>query len=318
MVSRRGPGRNPRAQRLPLARAREAGDAGGVRVHLIDGTYELFRSWFGAPRVPDGTGREVGAVRGLTRSLARLLREGVTTHAGVAFDSCIESFRNRLFDGYKTGEGLDRELLAQFPLAEEATRALGLTVWPMTEFEADDALAAAAHHLARDPRVHEVLLVSPDKDLAQCVSGTRVVRWDRARDERLDESGVRARFGVPPASIPDWLALVGDAADGIPGVPRWGEKSASMVLGRWGHLETIPPSERDWEVKVRGAAALARSLAEHREAANLYRTLATLRRDALPSADADSLAWRGVDGSALERLTAVLGAAEVTRLAALG
>jgi 5'-3' exonuclease len=219
-----------------------------VDVHLVDGTYELFRAHFGAPSAtaPDGT--EVGATRGLFRSLRALLREPGVTHVAVAFDHVVESFRNRLFPGYKTAEGMPPELLAQFPLAEEASRALGLVTWPMVEFEADDALATGAARYAGAPGVERVLLCTPDKDLAQCVRGARVVGFDRMRRRVLDEAGVRERFGVGPASIPDWLALVGDSADGIPGVPRFGEKSASAVspgmASTWRPSRATPPAGR--------------------------------------------------------------------------
>jgi 5'-3' exonuclease len=278
-----------------------------VDVHLIDGTYELFRAHFGAPdaAAPDGT--PVGATRGLLRSLQALLREPGVTHVAVAFDHVVESFRNRLFPGYKTAEGVPPELLAQFPLAEEATRALGLVTWPMVELEADDALATGAVRFAGSPGVERVLLCTPDKDLAQCVRGTRVVGFDRMRRRVLDEAGVRERFGVAPESIPDWLALVGDTADGIPGVPRFGEKSASAVLGRYAHLEAIPDEVARWEVPVRGAAALAASLAAHREAAMLYRTLATVRTDAPLAEDLEALRYRGPNPELLSALGARLG-----------
>lgn len=273
------------------------------RVHLIDGTYELFRTWFGAPaqRV---RGREVGASKALLRSLASLLRSGQVTHVACAFDHVIESFRNRLFDGYKTGAGLEPELVDQFPLAEEVTRALGLATWPMVEFEADDGLATAAHELSGRPDV-EVVIASPDKDLTQCVRGAKVVVWDRLRNVVLDEAGVVAKFGVPPASIPDYLALVGDDADGIPGLPRWGARSASTVLARWHRIEAIPDDDARWEVAVRGRAALAEVLRARRADAMLYRTLATLRVDAHAETGdihLDALAWRGVDTPALAAL----------------
>jgi len=278
-----------------------------VDVHLIDGTYELYRAHFGAPdaTAPDGT--PVGATRGLLRSLQALLREPGVTHVAVAFDTVIESFRNRLFPGYKTGEGVPPELMAQFPLAEEATRALGLVTWPMVEFEADDALATGAARFAGAPGVERVLLCTPDKDLAQCVRGTRVVGFDRMRRRVMDEAGVRARFGVGPESIPDWLALVGDTADGIPGVPRFGEKSASAVLGRYAHLEAIPDDAARWDLPVRGAASLAASLAAHREAAGLYRTLATVRTDVPLAEDLEALRCGGPRPDLLESLGRRLG-----------
>lgn len=278
-----------------------------MQVHLVDGTYELFRAYYGAPSAHDPSGREVGATRGLLASLFSLLHKDGATHVACAFDTVIESFRNELFAGYKTGAGIEPELWAQFPLAERASRALGLVTWSMLEFEADDALATAAAALAGDAAVERVLLCTPDKDLAQMVSGTRVVGFDRRRRAVLDEDGVRQKFGVGPGSIPDWLALVGDTADGIPGVPRWGEKSAALVLGRWAKLEAIPRGAADWEVSVRGAQALAASLEAHREDALLYRRLATLRVDVPITAAPEALRWRGVDRAGLERLCAEIG-----------
>jgi 5'-3' exonuclease len=275
-----------------------------VRVHLVDGTFELFRAWFGAPKARGPDGAEVGAARALAGQLLRHQREEQITHVGVAFDHVIESFRNGLFDGYKTGEGLDPELVAQFGLAEDVTRALGFVTWPMVEFEADDALASAAARCAADPRVTQVRLMSPDKDLAQCVRGTRVVTvW---KERVLDEDGVRARYGVATASIPDFLALVGDEADGIPGLPGFGERSAGALLGAYGTLEEIPDDAAEWRVTVRGAARLAATLAAHRAEARLYRTLATLRTDAPVAEDVDALEWRGADRAALEQVCARL------------
>jgi len=250
-----------------------------VNVHLVDGTYELFRAYFAVPSSKDAAGREVGAVRGLVRTLRVLLREPDVTHVGVAFDHVVESFRNDLFEGYKTGEGMDPDLFAQFPLAEEAVREMGLVVWPMVEFEADDALATMAARAAADPRVSRVYVCSPDKDLCQCVVGDRVVCLDRKKGLVLDHDAVVAKFGILPTSIPDYLALVGDAADGIPGIPRWGAKGAATVLARYAHLEAIPDEPSTWEVKVRGAASLAENLRARREDALLYRRLATLRTD---------------------------------------
>ena len=261
-----------------------------MRVHLVDGTYELFRSYYGAPPAQDGSGREVGATRGLLRSLASLLREPGVTHVACAFDTVIESFRNDLFAGYKTGAGIEPALWEQFPLAERAAHALGITVWSMIEFEADDTMATAAARHAADPRVERVVLCTPDKDLAQCVRGQRVVCLDRRRREILDEDGVRRKFGIEPASIPDWLALVGDDADGIPGIERWGEKSASTVLAHYRHLEAIPDDADAWAVRVRGADALAQSLRSSRIDALLYRKLATLRTDVPLQEDLDALA----------------------------
>jgi 5'-3' exonuclease len=267
-----------------------------IDVHLVDGTYELFRSFFGAPPAQAPDGREVGAVRGLLASLCALLRDGAT-HVGIAFDTVIESFRNDLFAGYKTGDGIDPALFAQFPLAEEATRALGLVTWSMVEFEADDALATMAVRAAADPRVRRVYVCTPDKDLGQVVRGDRVVQLDRRQKILLDEAGVRAKLGVAPASIPDLLALVGDDADGIPGLPRWGMKSASAVLSHYGSLDAIPDDVSAWAVAVRGAPALAASLAAQRADAALYKLLATLRTDVPLTDDVDALRWRGASPS---------------------
>jgi 5'-3' exonuclease len=263
------------------------------RIHLVDGTYELFRAYFGAPKATTRDGREVGATRGILRSLFALLREPGVTHVACSFDHVIESFRNDLYAGYKTSEGVPEDLLSQFALAEQATRALGIVVWPMVEFEADDAIAAAAERWRDAPGVEQIVLCTPDKDMAQCVRGTRVVCLDRLRRRVLDEAGVIEKFGVPPASIPDWLALVGDSADGYPGVPRWGSKSAAAILAAYGHLEAIPEREAEWRVPVRGAAALAASLREHRDEVYLYRRLATLRADVPLTEQIDDLRWRG-------------------------
>lgn len=278
-----------------------------MKVHLVDGTYELFRSWFGAPESKSPSGQEVGATRGFLRSMAAMLRDDEVTHVGCAFDHTVESFRNDLFDGYKTGEGLEPELLDQFPLVERASQALGMVTWPMTEFEADDALATAAAKFRDGPGVTQVVICSPDKDLCQCVRGDSVVTYDRRREIVLDEIGVREKFGVSPQSIPDYLALVGDAADGIPGIARWGAKSASIVLSKFVHLENIPDDHEQWNVKVRGAATLARNLAEQRGEAMLYRTLATLRADAPIDESLDDLRWKGPDRPALEALCEDLG-----------
>ena len=236
-----------------------------MKIHLVDGTYELFRNHFGAPpkKAPDG--REVGATLGLLRSLLMLLMSPEVTHVACAFDHVIKSFRNDLFAGYKTGEGVDPNLLAQFPLAEEAVAALGVIVWPMVKFEADDALATATARFKKNKSVEQIIICSPDKDLAQVVSGVRVVCWDRRRDTVLDEEGVIRKFGVPPRSIPDWLALVGDAADGYPGIPAWGAKSAAAVLSRFDHLESIPEDARRFGLPPGRAFRLAESLAQHRE-----------------------------------------------------
>lgn len=271
------------------------------RVHLVDGTFELFRAYYGAPeaRLPDG--REVGATRALLRSLLALVQHENVTHIACAFDTVIESFRNTLFPGYKTGEGIEPDLWAQFPLAERATRALGIVTWSMIEFEADDALATAAARAASQPEVEQVVICSPDKDLAQCVRGRRVVTLDRIRKTVRDESLVRQRFGVPPASIPDWLALVGDTSDGIPGIPSWGARSASVVLAHYGHLDAIPDDPAQWTVAVPGSARLATSLRERRADALLYRRLATLRTDVLLAENTEALRW---DGAPREALTA--------------
>ncbi len=263
-----------------------------MQLHLLDGTYELFRAYFGPPPRTDPSGREVGAVVGLLESTLQLLREDDVTHLGAAFDSVIRSFRNDLYDGYKTGEGVEQELLDQFPLAERALETLGVTVWRMDEFEADDALASAAIRWADE--VERVVVLSPDKDLAQVVVEDRIVTFDRRKRTFLDEGGVWEKFGVGPASIPDYLALVGDSADGIPGVPGWGAKSSAAVLARYGSLDAIPADVDDWDVTVRGAARLAESLAAHREQARLFRTLTTLRLDAPVGDDLDELRWEGV------------------------
>lgn len=278
-----------------------------MRIHLIDGTYELFRSFHGAPPATAPDGAQVGATRGLLRSLLSLLREDGVTHVACAFDHVIESFRNELFEGYKTGEGIDEELWSQFPLAERAAHALGVVVWPMVEFEADDALATAAARWAGSAGVEQVVICSPDKDLAQCVRGTRVVCYDRMRHRMMDEAGVIEKFGVPPASIPDWLALVGDAADGIPGVPRLGSKSAAALLSRYGKLDLIPGNEIHWNVTVRGAAAIAESLRQHRDVATLYRQLATLRTDVPLAESLDDLRWQGARRAELEAVCHEIG-----------
>lgn len=278
------------------------------RVHLVDGTFELFRCYFGAPAASAPDGREVGAVRGLLRSLHALIRNEPVTHGAVAFDTVIESFRNDLFPGYKTGAGLPDELTSQFPLAEQAAAALGLVVWGMIEFEADDAIAAAVALCAREPEVDQVVIVSPDKDFAQCVSGRRVVCFDRPRRRMIDEEGVLDKFGVAPASIPDYLALVGDDADGIPGLPGWGPRSSSVVLARHRHIDAIPADPARWEVAVRGARGLAETLEKMREEARLYRRLATLRTDVpLGIAGARDLVWRGARRELLEPFCRSLG-----------
>ncbi|MBI1872315.1 MAG: flap endonuclease [Acidobacteria bacterium] len=261
-------------------------------VYLIDGTYELFRHYYALPSARDPDGREVGGVRGVLASVLGLINGGAT-HVGVATDHVIESFRNRLWPGYKTSAGIEPDLLAQFPLLEEALSALGIATWPMVEFEADDALAAAAAVAACDPRVDRVIICTPDKDLAQCVRGTRVVQMDRRRRTIRDEAGVVAKFGVPPLSIPDYLALVGDAADGYPGLPGWGPKSTAAVLAKYGHLESIPADGRTWGVNAANPGALALTLARERDRAFLFRDLATLRTDIALFDSVDALHWDG-------------------------
>lgn len=258
-------------------------------VHLVDGTYELFRHYYAVPGHRNRDDEEVGAVRAVLGSVLSMLEEGAT-HLGVATDHVIESFRNELWPGYKTGEGIEPELRAQFPLLEEALEALGVTVWAMTEQEADDALAAAAAVAGADDRVEQVLICTPDKDLAQCVEG-KVVQLDRRQEVLFDAAGVRDRLGVAPESVPDYLALVGDSADGFPGLPGWGAKSAATVLSRYPHLEDIPADPEAWDVQVRGAARLAETLEAQRDDAVLFRTLATLRTDA-EVGSVDELEWR--------------------------
>jgi 5'-3' exonuclease len=278
-----------------------------MRVHLVDGTYELFRAYFGTPRELGPDTSEVGATRGLLRSLLSLLREEGVSHVACAFDHVIESFRNDLFEGYKTSEGVPEDLMAQFPLAERAAHALGIVVWPMVEFEADDALATAAARWADTPEVEQVVICTPDKDMAQCVRGSRVVCLDRMRRRILDEPAVVTKFGVPSVSIPDWLALVGDSADGIPGIPRWGGKSAAALLARYGRFEAIPDDETQWNVTVRGAAALGKSLRDHKEEAGLYRRLATLRTDVPLAEEIDDLRWQGARRPELTQLCREVG-----------
>jgi len=267
-----------------------------MNIHLIDGTYELFRNFFGAPPKKAPTGQEVGATLGLVRSLLMLLTSPGVTHVGVAFDHVIESFRNNLYVGYKTGAGVDPNLLTQFPLAEKAVAALGVVVWPMVKFEADDALATATARFKKNKAVEQIVVCSPDKDLAQLVDGERIVCWDRRREIVLDEPGVVAKFGVKPQSIPDWLGLVGDAADGFPGIPGWGAKSAASVLARFEQIEAIPDDPTRWKLKSISpgrAASLAANLAQRRDEAYLYRTLATLRYDVPLKETLPDLKWLG-------------------------
>lgn len=281
-----------------------------MNVHLIDGTYELFRHYYGAPTRKSSDGSEVGAVVGLVRSLLALLARSDVTHLACAFDHVIESFRNELYDGYKTGEGIEPDLWAQFPLAEQAVTALGVVVWPMVEFEADDALASGAARFEVEAAVERVFLCSPDKDLAQCVRGARVVQWDRRRDLVLDEGAVIAKYGVSPVSIPDWLALVGDSADGYPGIPGWGAKSAAAVLHRFGHLQDIPEATNTWGLPRARAERLSESLRSRWDEALLYLRLATLRLDVPLPQVLDDLEWRGARGS-LEALCRAWGADDI-------
>ena len=263
-----------------------------MKIHLIDGTYELFRHFYAVPSARDEEGREVGATRGVVASVLGMINRGAT-HVGVATDHVIESFRNRLWPDYKTGAGVDPNLLSQFGLLEDALTALGVTVWPMIEYEADDALAAAAVRAAADSRVEQVIICTPDKDLSQTVSGTRIVQLNRRTNAIRDEAAVVAKFGVLPASIPDYLALVGDAADGYPGLPGWGAKSSAAVLARYLHLEAIPDDPRTWGVNAANSGALAATLGRERERAFLFRDLATLRTDIPVFDDVDQLRWAG-------------------------
>jgi len=261
-----------------------------MRVHLVDGTYELFRHFFGAPPHVNQAGREVSAVRGVLSSVLALMEEGAT-HVGVATDHVIESFRNDMWPGYKTGSGVDPRLLSQFGLLEDALAAMGVAVWPMVDLEADDALASAAAVAAGDPSISQVIICTPDKDLGQCVSDGRVVQLDRRKNMVIDEAGVWAKFGVGPASIPDYLALVGDSADGFPGLAGWGAKSAATVLAHYEHLEAIPEAAGQWEVGVRNAGTLAATLKAHRDLALLFRDLATLRTEPRVIKDVEDLRW---------------------------
>lgn len=278
-----------------------------MNIHVVDGTYELFRAYYGAPPATAPDGREIGATRGLARSLLSLIRNEGATHIAVAFDHVIESFRNELFAGYKTGAGIEPELRKQFALAEQITHALGIVVWPMVEFEADDALATAVSRFNGLAGVSQVCVCSPDKDLTQCVVAQRVVCIDRRQNKIVDEDAVRAKFGVSPASIPDWLALVGDSADGIPGVPRWGATSSAKLLAEYGHIEKIPDDPEAWSVRVRGAAALAENLNRRRDDAQLYKRLATLRTEVPLKESVADLEWRGARRAELEDMCEELG-----------
>ena len=278
-----------------------------MKIHLVDGTYELFRAYYGVPSAlsPDGT--EVGAVRGLVQTLLSLLRQDDVTHVGCAFDSVVESFRNKMFSGYKTSDGMPEDIKNQFALAERAAKALGVVVWPMEEFEADDAIASAVHQWRDVSDVEQIIICSPDKDLAQMVIGTRVVLLDRRRRITIDEEGVKDKFGVLPDSIPDYLALVGDAADGIPGIPKWGAKTASTVLKRYTHIEAIPESHLLWDAEVRGAKTVAENLVTHKTDAFLYRELATLCVDVPILESIDDLKWVGANRSEYGELCKDMG-----------
>jgi 5'-3' exonuclease len=281
-----------------------------VKLHLVDATFELFRAFYSRPprRAPDG--RPVNAVQGLIDSMLSLLREPDVTHIGAATDYVIESWRNDLFPGYKSSAGIDPDLLAQFRDAERALVALGMRVWPMVPDEADDAIATAVERFASDPRIEQVVICSVDKDLAQLVDGGRIVLRDRMRNVTYDEAGVIGKFGVAPASIPDYLALVGDSSDGYPGLPGWGSKSAAAVLSKFGHIDDIPPSVLDWDIDLRGASRLAATLAERRDEAILYRTLAVLKRDSdlgATTRSLDDLAWHGVPRASFIGLCDELG-----------
>jgi 5'-3' exonuclease len=278
-----------------------------MKIHVVDGTYELFRAYYALPPFEAPDGRPVNAVRGLIQTLLQLLRQRDVTHVACAFDSGILSFRNDLFDGYKTGADTPEELRSQFELAEQAASALGIVTWPMIEFEADDAMATAAARWENAPDVEQVVICTPDKDLCQMVRGSRVVCLDRRKQVLLDEQGVVEKFGVQPRSIPDYLALVGDSADGIPGIPRWGAKSTAAVLSRYMHLEEIPTSAAVWDVAVRGAKTMATNLAQRREDATLYKTLATLRTDVPITETLDQLEWGGARATPYRSLCADLG-----------
>ena len=278
-----------------------------MKLHLVDGTYELFRAYFAMPSSEAPDGRPVGAIRGLVQTMLALLREDGVTHVACAFDHVVESFRNDLFAGYKTGEGVPADLRVQFDLAERAVSSLGVVVWPMVEFEADDAIATAAQRWSQASGMEQVVICSPDKDLTQMVRGSHVVCLDRRRRTITDEAGVYGKFGVWPGSIPDYLALVGDSADGIPGIPRWGAKTTALVLDHYRHIEKVPDQWDDWVVNIRGGKAVAASLAERRQDAMLYKELATLRLDVSLPEELDQLEWMGVPRDEYHSLCAELG-----------
>ena len=292
---------HPRLEAPLRAPSAACGRLREMRVHLVDGTYELFRYHFALPHHQTASGQHVGAVRGVLGSMAQLLEEGAT-HVGIATDHVIESFRNDLYDGYKDGSGMEPEIMSQFQLLEGALEAAGFCVFAMVEYEADDALGACARVAAADPRVEQAMICTPDKDLGQCVTDdSRIVQYDRRKQNLIDRDGVIEKFGVPPESIPDYLGLVGDAADGFPGLPGWGAKSSSTVLARYGHIEDIPLEPGKWDVTVRGAAKLAKTLADHYDDALLFRRIATIEYDAPTIGSVDELEWRGpgADFSAL-------------------
>ena len=273
-----------------------------MEIYLIDGTYELFRSYYGAPKFQNKLGYEVGAAKGFLNSMLALLRDKRVTHVACAFDHVIESFRNKIFPEYKTGDGIDSDLLAQFSLAEEVAQALGLVVWPMVSFEADDAIATAVARFSRKKEVERIVIASPDKDLTQCVCKERIVCLDRRRQIVLDEAGVQEKFGVLPGSIPDYLALVGDAADGIPGILGWGKKATAQVVSSYGSIERIPEDSNRWDVSPRRAKFLSENLRNNRNEALLYKKLATLRTDVPLGEELEQLKWFGAVKTRIDRL----------------